>query len=95
MAWNVGGAARLVLVRLRFVVVFLLLLVVVGYWDHLRNHWDRLTQVGQAPPRCLQPLFQYILRERRAALLEQQLHVAWAHIVRGCDRSHRPALDRA
>lgn len=59
MGSSLGGAARLVLVRLRFVVVFLVLLVVVGYWDHLRNYWDRLMQVAVAPPTAISPNTEY------------------------------------
>src|SRR5438045_5103741 len=59
MGSGFGGAARLVLVRLRFVVVFLVLLVVVGYWDHLRNYWDRLTQAAIAPPTAISPHTEY------------------------------------
>ena len=37
-------AVRIVLVRLRFVLLLAGLLLLVGYWDVLRNHWDKLTR---------------------------------------------------
>jgi Cu(I)/Ag(I) efflux system membrane fusion protein len=37
-------AGRIVLVRLRFVLLLAGLLLLVGYWDVLRNHWDKLTR---------------------------------------------------
>src|SRR5437773_12140282 len=35
---------QVVLVRLRFLLVFALALGVVGHWATLRNHWDKLTR---------------------------------------------------
>jgi hypothetical protein len=37
------------LVRLRFLIVLALALVVVSYWDVLRNYWDKLTRPGGPP----------------------------------------------
>jgi hypothetical protein len=37
-------AARIVWVRLRFIVVFVLAFLVVGKWTVLRNYWDKLTR---------------------------------------------------
>jgi Cu(I)/Ag(I) efflux system membrane fusion protein len=37
-------AARVLLVRLRFILVLLAVLLLVGYWHVLRNYWDRLTR---------------------------------------------------
>src|SRR4051812_43730389 len=37
-------AVQVVLVRLRFLLVFALALGVVGHWGTLRNYWDKLTR---------------------------------------------------
>src|SRR6476660_9098729 len=43
---TVGG---ILLARLRFVFVFLVAALVVGYWDNIRNHWDKWTRPAVAP----------------------------------------------
>jgi Cu(I)/Ag(I) efflux system membrane fusion protein len=51
-AWRhrLGAAARLAEVRLRIPTVLLVAALVVGRWDWIRNHWDKLTRpaIGDA-----------------------------------------------
>src|SRR3954471_15135780 len=41
--------SEILLARLRFVFVFLIAAMVVGYWDNIRNHWDKWTRPAVAP----------------------------------------------
>jgi hypothetical protein len=45
---QVGRAVRLAEVRLRVPIVLVIAAVVVGRWDVIRNHWDRLTRRAPA-----------------------------------------------
>src|SRR3954453_2901918 len=46
---NVWAVTRVVFARLRFVSVFLVAALLVGYWDDIRNHWDKWTRPAVAP----------------------------------------------
>src|SRR3954453_17376728 len=46
---NIGAVARVVFARLRFVSVFLVAALLVGYWDEIKNHWDKWTRPAVAP----------------------------------------------
>ena len=46
---NVWAVTRVVFARLRFVSVFLVAALLVGYWDDIRNHWDKWTRPTVAP----------------------------------------------
>src|SRR5262249_36305537 len=37
-------AAQIVLVRLRFLLALVAILLLVGYWDVVQNHWDKWTR---------------------------------------------------
>ena len=41
---NAGAVAKVVFARLRFLSVFLIAALVVGYWDNITNHWDKWTR---------------------------------------------------
>src|SRR5690348_5807582 len=41
---NTLTVVRVVLARLRFVAVFLVAALVVGYWATIQNHWDKWTR---------------------------------------------------
>src|SRR5437016_5009804 len=38
------GVLRILLARMRFVAVFLVAALVVGYWDSIKNHFDKWTR---------------------------------------------------
>src|SRR4051812_44340965 len=38
------AVAEVAFARLRFVAVFLIAALVVGYWDNIKNHWDKWTR---------------------------------------------------
>jgi RND family efflux transporter MFP subunit len=44
-----GAVAKVVFARLRFVSVFLAAGLIIGYWDNIRNHWDKWTRPAVAP----------------------------------------------
>src|SRR5262245_54012636 len=46
-------AVRIALVRLRFLFVLVAVALLVGYWDVVRNHWDKLTRSPAATDRPL------------------------------------------
>jgi hypothetical protein len=50
---------RILQVRFRFFAVALIAFVIVGNWDFLRNHWDKLTRSGAAPPSAMSPDTEY------------------------------------
>jgi multidrug efflux pump subunit AcrA (membrane-fusion protein) len=40
---------EVVFARLRFVAVFVVAALIVGYWDNIKNHWDKWTRPSVAP----------------------------------------------
>jgi membrane fusion protein, copper/silver efflux system len=44
-----GSVLKVFFARLRFVSVFLAAGLIVGYWDNIRNHWDKWTRPAVAP----------------------------------------------
>ena len=46
---NAGAVTKVVFARLRFLSVFLIAGFIVGYWDDIRNHWDKWTRPPVAP----------------------------------------------
>lgn len=46
---NVWAVTKVVFARLRFLSVFLVAGFIVGYWDDIRNHWDKWTRPAVAP----------------------------------------------
>ena len=46
---NVWAVTKVVFARLRFLSVFLVAGFVVGYWEDIRNHWDKWTRPSVAP----------------------------------------------
>src|SRR3982751_5810424 len=46
---NTWAVTKVVLARLRFLSVFLIAGLVVGYWEDIRNHWDKWTRPDVAP----------------------------------------------
>lgn len=46
---NIGSVTKVFFARLRFLSVFLIAGFIVGYWDNIRNHWDRWTRPPIAP----------------------------------------------
>ena len=49
---KVWAVIRVVLARLRFLAVFVVAGLVVGYWDNIKNHVDKWTRPA-APPDML------------------------------------------
>ena len=45
-AWSV---TKVFFARLRFLAVFLIVGFIVGYWDNIKNHWDKWTRPAVAP----------------------------------------------
>src|SRR4051812_15172160 len=50
---NTWTVTRVVLARLRFLSVFLIAGFIVGYWDNIKNHWDKWTRPAIAPDALL------------------------------------------
>ena len=46
---NAGAVTKVVFARLRFLSVFLIAGFIVGYWDDIKNHWDKWTRPPVAP----------------------------------------------
>ena len=46
---NVGSVVKVFFARLRFLAVFLAVGFIVGYWDNIKNHWDKWTRPMVAP----------------------------------------------
>ena len=46
---QVGAVLKVFFARLRFLAVFLVVGFVVGYWDDIKNHWDKWTRPTVAP----------------------------------------------
>ncbi len=46
---QVWAVVRVLLARLRFLSVFLVAGLLVGYWDDIKNHWDKWTRPSVAP----------------------------------------------
>jgi multidrug efflux pump subunit AcrA (membrane-fusion protein) len=46
---NVVAVTKVVFARLRFLSVFLIAGFIVGYWEDIRNHWDKWTRPSIAP----------------------------------------------
>lgn len=46
---NIVAVGRVVLARLRFIVVFVVAALVVGYWDNIKNYTDKWTRPALAP----------------------------------------------
>ena len=46
---QLGAVMRVLFARLRFLSVFLAAGLVVGYWDNIKNHWDKWTRPAIAP----------------------------------------------
>ncbi|MGE5609233.1 MAG: efflux RND transporter periplasmic adaptor subunit [Bacillota bacterium] len=46
---NAGAVSKVFLARLRFLAVFLAAGFIVGYWDNIKNHWDKWTRPRVAP----------------------------------------------
>ena len=46
---NAGAVTKVVFARLRFLSVFLVAGFIIGYWDDIRNHWDKWTRPPVAP----------------------------------------------
>ena len=46
---QIGGVTKVFLARLRFLAVFLAAGFIVGYWDDIKNHWDKWTRPAAAP----------------------------------------------
>jgi multidrug efflux pump subunit AcrA (membrane-fusion protein) len=46
---NAGAVTKVVFARLRFLSVFLIAGFIVGYWDDIKNHWDKWTRPPAAP----------------------------------------------
>ena len=46
---NTGAVTKVVFARLRFLSVFLIAGFIVGYWDDIKNHWDKWTRPPVAP----------------------------------------------
>lgn len=46
---NVGSVTKVFFARLRFLAVFLAAGFIVGYWDNIKNHWDKWTRPTLAP----------------------------------------------
>ncbi|HEY8666698.1 MAG TPA: efflux RND transporter periplasmic adaptor subunit, partial [Tepidisphaeraceae bacterium] len=46
---NVGAVTKVLFARLRFLSVFLAAGFIVGYWDNIKNHWDKWTRPTVAP----------------------------------------------
>jgi multidrug efflux pump subunit AcrA (membrane-fusion protein) len=46
---NVGSVTKVVFARLRFLSVFLIAGLIIGYWDNITNHWDKWTRPAVAP----------------------------------------------
>lgn len=44
-----GAVAKVFFARLRFLSVFLAVGLIVGYWDNIKNHWDKWTRPAIAP----------------------------------------------
>ena len=49
LSHQVGAVMRVIFARLRFLSVFLVAGLVVGYWDNIKNHWDKWTRPAIAP----------------------------------------------
>lgn len=49
IAHQVGAVSRVFFARLRFLSVFLAAGLLVGYWDNIKNHWDKWTRPAIAP----------------------------------------------
>jgi RND family efflux transporter MFP subunit len=45
---NIATISGVILARLRFVFIFLAAALVVGYWDNIKNHWDKWTRPAVA-----------------------------------------------
>src|SRR5690242_20134256 len=41
---NLAAVSKVVFARLRFLSVFLIAGLLVGYWDTIKNHWDKWTR---------------------------------------------------
>src|SRR5436305_654155 len=41
--------SKVIFARLRFVMIFVVAALVVGYWDNIRNHFDKWTRPSAAP----------------------------------------------
>jgi multidrug efflux pump subunit AcrA (membrane-fusion protein) len=46
---NIWAATRIFFARLRFVAVFVVAALVIGYWDNIKNHYDKWTRPPIAP----------------------------------------------
>jgi len=46
---NAASVTKVVFARLRFLSVFLVAGFIVGYWDNIKNHWDKWTRPPIAP----------------------------------------------
>jgi hypothetical protein len=46
---QVGTVLKVLFARLRFLAVFLAAGFIVGYWDNIKNHWDKWTRPTVAP----------------------------------------------
>jgi multidrug efflux pump subunit AcrA (membrane-fusion protein) len=46
---NIAALSRVLFARLRFVAVFIVAALVVGYWDNIKNHVDKWTRPAVAP----------------------------------------------
>src|SRR5438046_7420350 len=40
---------QVIFARLRFVAIFIIAALVVGYWDHIKNYYDKWTRPAAAP----------------------------------------------
>src|SRR5882762_7125300 len=46
---NTVTVTKVIFARLRFVAIFIVAALVVGYWDNIRNYYDKWTRPGAAP----------------------------------------------
>lgn len=46
---QVGAVSKVFFARLRFLAVFLVAALIIGYWDNIKNHWDKWTRPAVAP----------------------------------------------
>jgi Cu(I)/Ag(I) efflux system membrane fusion protein len=46
---QIGAVTKVFFARLRFLAVFLAAGLIVGYWDNIKNHWDKWTRPIAAP----------------------------------------------
>src|SRR5262245_8975025 len=59
---NLGTVLKILSARLRFVAIFVIAALVVGYWEHIKNHvakWPRRPAAPDAPAHAAAPNMEY------------------------------------